>query len=97
MNANEIRFSAREKTLNALSQFLKDNNAIQFDDASFAIPQEVDGMTIYTEISVKTKAWKDTKVSSAFNPQDAIAKWEAEKAEAARKAEEKAAEKKKRA
>ena len=93
MNVNEVRATVRDYTVGRMEDFLKDNGAIQFDDASWAIPVSVDGMTIYAEVSVKTKAWKDTKTSLAFNPETAIAKWEAEKEEKAQKAAEKAAEK----
>lgn len=93
MNVNEVRASVREYVVATMEDFLKESNAIQFDDASWAIPVSVDGMTVYAEVSVKTKAWKDTKTTPAFNPETAIAKWEAEKEEKAQKAAEKAAEK----
>ncbi len=94
MNVNEIRTAARDFTVNALTDVLKANNAIQFDDASWAIAVDVDGQIVYTEVSVKTKAWKATKTTDAFSPETAIAKWEAEKEERAQKAAEKAAKKK---
>lgn len=93
MNVNEVRSAVKEFVVATMEDFLKESNAIQFDDASWAIPVSVDGMTVYAEVSVKTKAWKDTKTSPAFNPETAIAKWEAEKFEKEQKAAEKAAEK----
>jgi hypothetical protein len=93
MNVNEVRASVREYVVDRMEDFLKENDAIQFDDASWAIPVGVDGMTVYAEVSVKTKAWKDTKTSPAFNPETAIAKWDAAKFEKEQKAAEKAAEK----
>lgn len=93
MNVNEVRAAVRDYTVGKMEDFLKANNAIQFDDASWAIPVSVDGMTVYAEVSVKTKAWKSTRTTDAFNPETAIAKWEAEKEEKARKAAEKAAKK----
>lgn len=93
MNVNEVRAAVREHVVGKMEDFLAANDAIQFDDASWAIPVSVDGMTVYAEVSVKTKAWKDTKTSPAFKPETAIAKWEAEKEEKAQKAAEKAAEK----
>lgn len=94
MNTNEIRAAVRDYTVNQMKDFLETNNAIQFDDASWAIPVSVDGQTVYAEVSVKTKAWKATKSTEAFNPETAIAKWEAEKFEKEQKAAEKAAKKK---
>lgn len=94
MNVNEVRAAVREYVIGKMDSFLDENDAIQFDDASWAIPVGVDGMTVYAEVSVKTKAWKDTKTAPAFNPETAIAKWEAEKEERAQKAAEKAAAKK---
>ena len=42
----------------------------------------------------ENSAWKATKSTEAFNPETAIAKWEAEKFEKEQKAAEKAAKKK---
>ena len=86
MNVNEIRAAARDYTVNLLSEVLKANDAVQFDDASWAIPVDVDGQIVYTEISVKTKAWKETKTAEAFNPTNASVRWEAAKEERAQKA-----------
>ena len=94
MNTNEVRAAVREFVVGQMEDFLKENSAIQFEDSAWAIPVSVDGMTVYAEVSVKTKAWKDTKTSPAFNPETAIAKWEAEKYEKEQKAAEKAAKKK---
>jgi hypothetical protein len=41
--------------------------------------QTVDGQEVWTEVTVKSKAWKDTKVSKAFDPFVAAEEWEAEK------------------
>jgi hypothetical protein len=58
---------------------LQENNAIKFADGSFAILQNVEGQDIWTEVTVKSKAYKDTKVSKAFNPREAAQAWEAER------------------
>lgn len=94
MNTNEVRAAVREFVVGQMEDFLKENSAIQFEDGAWAIPVSVDGMTVYAEVSVKTKAWKATKSTEAFNPETAIAKWEAEKFEKEQKAAEKAAKKK---
>ena len=94
MNTNEVRAAVREFVVGQMEDFLNENNAIQFEDSAWAIPVSVDGMTVYAEVSVKTKAWKDTKTAPAFNPETAIKKWEAEKYEKEQKAAEKAAKKK---
>ena len=92
MNTNEVRAAVREYVMGQMEDFLHESGAIQFEDATWAIPVSVDGMTVYAEVSVKTKSWKDTKTAPAFNPETAIKKWEADKEEKARKEAEKAAE-----
>ena len=63
MNANEIKSAARQMTIAALMPVL----------------QEVDGQEVWTEISVKSKAYKPTKISPAFDPYEVAAAWEEEK------------------
>ena len=92
MNMNEMKATARQMTIAAIMPSLMENEAVKFADGSFAILQEVDGQEIWTEVSVKSKAWKDTKVSKAFDPFEAAQEWEAERkvkadAKAARDAE----------
>ena len=79
MNANEIKATARQMTIAAIMPMLQENDAVKFADGSFAILQNVDGQEIWTEVSVKSKAWKDTKVSKAFDPFIAAEEWEAER------------------
>ena len=79
MNANEIKSTARQMTIEAIMPVLVDNEAVKFADGSFAILQTVDGQEVWTEVTVKSKAWKDTKVSKAFDPYEAAQEWEAEK------------------
>ncbi len=79
MNANEMKAAARQMTIEALMPVLMDNDAVKFADGSFAILQNVDGQEIWTEVSVKSKAYKPTKVSPAFDPYEVAEAWEAEK------------------
>lgn len=79
MNANEIKSTARQMTITAIMPSLMENDAVKFADGSFAILQTVDGQEVWTEVTVKSKAWKDTKVSKAFDPFVAAEEWEAEK------------------
>jgi len=79
MNANEIKSTARQMTIAALMPILQENEAVKFADASFAILQTVDGQEVWTEVTVKSKAYKPTKVSIAFDPFEAAQEWEAEK------------------
>ena len=88
MNANEIRTAARALTAETLTAVLDANDAVQFADASWAILQNVDGQEVWTEITVKSKAYKPTKVAEAFDPFVAAEAWQEEKRI---KAEEKAA------
>lgn len=79
MNASEIKSTARNLTIEALLPILQENDAVKFADASFAILQEVDGQEVWTEVTVKSKAYKPTKVSPAFDPYEVAAAWEEEK------------------
>lgn len=79
MNMNEIKSTARQMTIAAIMPSLQENDAVKFADASFAILQEVDGQEVWTEVTVKSKAFKDTKVSKAFDPFIAAEEWEADK------------------
>ena len=79
MNAREIQSTARQMTIDALLPVLAENDAVKFADASFAILQEVDGQEVWTEVTVKSKAYKPTKVSPAFDPYEIAEAWEAEK------------------
>ena len=94
MNASEIKSVARANTVALLSDVFEANDAVQFADASWAILQEVDGQEVWTEITVKSKAYKPTKVSPAFDPYEVAEEWKAEKemkaAEKKAKEEEKA-------
>jgi len=76
---NEMKATARQMTIAAIMPSLLDNDAVKFADGSFAILQTVDGQEVWTEVTVKSKAWKDTKVSKAFDPYIAAEEWEAEK------------------
>ena len=95
MNANEIKSTARQMTIEAIMPVLVDNEAVKFADGSFAILQTVDGQEVWTEVTVKSKAWKDTKVSVAFDPYAKAAEWEAERKVKAQNKEEKEKEKQK--
>ena len=79
MNMNEMKATARQMTIAAIMPALQENDAVKFADGSFAILQEVDGQEIWTEVTVKSKAWKNTKVSKAFNPVEAAREWEQDK------------------
>ena len=79
MNMNEMKATARQMTIAAIMPSLLENDAVKFADGSFAILQTVDGQEVWTEVTIKSKAWKDTKVSKAFDPFEAAQEWEAEK------------------
>jgi len=98
MNSVEMKTTARNMTAALLSEIFAANDAVQFADGSWAILQTVDGQEIWTEISVKSKAYKATKISPAFDPYEAAQTWQDEKAQKAdakaQKAMEKAAKQK---
>ncbi len=79
MNATEIKNAARSATINALMDALNANDAVQFADASWAILQNVDDQEVWTEVTIKSKAYKPTKVSPAFDPYEVAEDWKAEK------------------
>ena len=78
-NINEMRTEATQKVIAELMPILEANEAVKFADKSFAILENVDGQEIWVEITVKTKAWKDTKKAKAFDPFEAAEAWETEK------------------
>jgi len=88
MNATEMKNAARNATISAMSDALEEQSAVQFADASWAILQTIDGQEIWTEVTIKTKAYKPTKTAEAFDPYEAAEAWKEEKRI---KAEEKAA------
>lgn len=79
MNMNEMKATARQLTIDAIMSILQENEAVQFADGSFAILQEVDGQEIWTEVTIKSKAWKDTKIAKAFDPFEVAEEWKAER------------------
>ena len=91
MNANEIKSTARMNTIALLMPVLEENYAVKFADGSFAILQTVDGVELWTSVEVKSKQYKPTKVSDAFDPYAAAEAWQADKdVKAANKAANKA-------
>lgn len=97
MNATEIKNAARSATINALMDTLNANDAVQFADASWAILQNVDGQEVWTEVTVKSKAYKPTKVSPAFDPYISAEEWKEEQKIKQKNKEEKELEKQKKA
>lgn len=93
MNANEIKVTARNLTTEALMDALNANDAVQFADGSWAILQTVDEQEVWTEVTVKSKAYKPTKISPAFDPYEAAEAWKQEKEIKAKERAEKDAEK----
>jgi len=93
MNATEIKNTARANTIALLNSVLTENEAVQFADASWAILQTIDDQEVWTEITVKTKAYKPTKVTPAFDPYEAAEAWKEEKRIKAEEKAEKEAEK----
>ena len=79
MNQNQMKIAARETTAEMLNDFFTSHNAIQFADGSWAIAQNIEGQKIWTEITIKSKAFMPTRAHDEFNPYDAAEKWQAEK------------------
>lgn len=93
MNMNEMKVTARNMTIDAIMEALNALDAVQFGDGSFAVLQTVDGQEIWTAIEVKSKAWKATARSEAFDPFVVADEWKEDKAIKAKEKEEKAKEK----
>lgn len=93
MNATEMKNTVRANTANLLTEILNANDAVQYDDYSWAILHEVDGQEIWSSIEIKSKAWKPTKTNAAFDPYEAAAAWQEDKRIAAEKAEQRKVEK----
>lgn len=79
MTTTERKNVARATTLNLFTPIFDEYEAVQFADNSFAILQNVEGEEIWTEVTVKAKANKATKISPAFDPYEAAAAWQEDK------------------
>ena len=93
MNATEIKNAARNATIAALRDALEGQAAVQFADASWAILQTIDGQEVWTEVTIKTKAYKATKVTPVFDPYEVAEAWQEDKRIKAEEKAEKDAEK----
>ena len=93
MNATEMKNTARNATVNAMMETLNALEAVQFADNAWAILQEVEGQEIWTSVEVKTKQYKPTSTTEAFDPYEKAAEWQEEKRIKAENAAIKAAEK----
>lgn len=93
MTDMEKKIVARNATIDLLREVLEKNEAVQFADGSFAILEMVGEDEIWTEVCVKSKAFKPTQRSAIFDPYEVAEDWKDEKARKAKKAAEKAAEK----
>lgn len=87
MNSVEMKNTVRTNTANLLTEIFEANAAVQYDDFAWAILHEVDGQEIWSSIEIKSKAWKPTKTTAAFDPYEAAAAWQEDKRIAAEKAE----------
>ena len=67
MNATEMKNTARNATVNAMMETLNALEAVQFADNAWAILQEVEGQEIWTSVEVKTKQYKPTSTTEAFD------------------------------
>ena len=57
---------------------IMDSGAVKIEaDKIYCIPHEIDGQTVYTEITITAKNWTDTKRSKAYNPREKVAQIEA--------------------
>ena len=90
MNQLQMKIAARAMTIAQLQEALESLAAVQFGDANFAVLQEVDDQEIWTEISVKAKAFTPTKTSPEFDPFVVAEQWKADKEADAREKAEKA-------
>ena len=80
MNTNTMKTVARDMTASLFTDVFAANGAKQFEDGSWAILQTVNGQEIWTEITVKSKAWTPTTRTEAFDPFVTAEAWKADKA-----------------
>ena len=77
MNDMEKKTTARNLVMDKFLDVIEQNDGEQFDTASFAFATEVEGQEIWVEMTFKSKAFKDTKRSPAFDPFVAREEWQA--------------------
>ena len=71
MTNNEIKAAARHETAAMILPSLLDAGIIKIEaDKIYAIPHEIDGQIVYTEITITAKNWNDTKNAKAYNPKE---------------------------
>ena len=81
MTPTEIRAEARHRTAALILPAIMDSGAVKIEaDKTYCIPHEIDGQTIYTEVTITVKNWTDTKRSKAYNPRDRAAEVKVKKA-----------------
>ena len=80
MTPNEIKAQARHETAALILPSLLNANVTKIEaDKIYCVEHEIDGKTVYTEITITAKNWTDTKRSKAYNPRDKAAEIEAKK------------------
>lgn len=83
MNTTATRAAA---VASAVSELNLATCGVQIDTNEFVYPVDVEGVTRYVGIKLSVKNNKDTKTTTAFNLDNAVAAWEEKKAEALAKA-----------
>jgi membrane protein involved in colicin uptake len=91
MNVPQLNAYIKAQAVAALNEKgLKGAGAVQTNNYTFDIPVTVDGETYYAKVELTARNMKGTSRTSAFTLDGALAKWQDEKDEDARKAAEKA-------
>lgn len=93
MTKTEIRTAIKDAIAEQFTQTFAD--AVQIDDYTYAIPAGTapdNGHPIYAKIEISVSNWYNTVKTEAFNLDKKVASYNAELAERARKATEKAKE-----
>lgn len=86
----QVKENAKNEVKERLNGFLTENEAVQFDDNSFAVLTEIEGQEVWVEISLTAKQYTKTKVADPFDPYEKAQEWQDEVALKAKEKETKA-------
>ena len=91
LKVSEIQALVKDKMVEIVTASLP--NPIQTGSATYVVPFEVGDETVYGEVAISVKRFRNTEKVSAFNLDEAVGMYEAKLLEAEEKAKAKAAEK----
>lgn len=79
MNKNEIKKAAKENVLDLILDTLIDNGGRMVSDYEVGVPITIDGNEVVVVVSPVCKNWYDTKQAPAYDLDEVVEEYEADK------------------